>query len=237
MTSRNNLASGNTEDTFTRLLRLGHAATGIPFGHSLKQSRLMEESERALHDALATGLPEQQVVADRILHCPANYGKWEVQHKQLIGRIASQPQRARQAASALSTSFSLVHAKSLFEYLRESQASQPRRRKLIAHFHGYRSYMQAVVNEHSKYLNGTASLICFRHLGAHVIGHKAFGEPMEAYERTYAEYFGAYCEWAVPERPDQDLDVANALQQQLKLDVLVARQRLLSTPLSGKPGR
>jgi hypothetical protein len=234
MTSRNKAANSSIEDTFTRLLRLGHAAAGRPFANMQQQSRLMEESEKALHAALTTGLPEQQLVAARILNYPATYGKWEIQHKQLVSRIANQPQRVRQAAAALSTAFSLVHARSLFEYLRESRTAQPRRRKLIAHFHGYNGYMQAVINEHAKYLSSTASLICLRHLGAHVLGHKAFGEPMEAYEQTYAEYFGAYCEWAVPERQDQDLEVANALQQQLKLDVLVARQRLLGTPLSAK---
>jgi hypothetical protein len=237
MTSHNNLSRNTLEDTFTRLLRLGNAATGNHFGHTVQQSQLMEESERALHEAIATGSPQQQVVADRILHCPVTYGMWEVQHKQLVSRVAHEPQRVRQATAALSTTFSLVHAKSLFEYFRESRTSQPRRRQLIAHFHGYNSYMKAVISEHNKYLNSAASLICFRHLGTEVIRHRVFGEPLDDYERLYAEYYGAYCEWAVPEKPDHDIGVANALQQQLKVDVLEARRRLFGMPLSTKSRR
>jgi hypothetical protein len=191
----------------------------------------MEESEQALNHAAKTGVPQQQIIARRILDCPASFRQWESQHQQLLGRIATQPHRARQTATALSTTFSLVHGKSLFEYLRESGARKLRRRQLIAHFHGDNGYSKSLVAEHSNYLRSAASLICIAHVGRKVLEHSAFGEPIDAYERSYAEYFRTYCRWTVPDRLDQDPEILNALQQELKMGVLEARKRLLAMPL------
>jgi hypothetical protein len=219
------------EDTFTRLMRLGHAAMGHTLGSSLSQLRLMEESKQALNLVAKTGLPEQRTIARRLFDCPADYLQWESQHKQLLGRIATQPHRARQVATALSTTFSLVHAKSLFEYLRESRTRELRRRQLIAHFHGDNGYSKSLVAEHSNYLRSTASLICIKHVGQKILEHSAFGEPIDAYERSYAGYFRTYCQWTVPDKFDQDAEVLNALQQELKIGVLAARKRLIAMPL------
>jgi hypothetical protein len=212
-------------------MRLGHAAVGHAIGPTLNQNRLMDESAQALSRAAKSGQPQHKIIAARILDCPATYRLWESQHQRIVSRIATQPHRARQAATALSTTFSLVYAKSLFEYLRESGARKLRRRKLIAHFHGDNGYVKALITEHSNYLRSTASLICVKHLGQKVLEHSAFGEPIDAYERSYAEYFRTYCQWMVPDKFDQDVEILNALQQELKIGVLVARKRLIAMPL------
>jgi hypothetical protein len=191
----------------------------------------MEESEQALNLAARTGLPQQRTIARRLFDCPATYRQWESQHQRLLGRIATQPHRARQAATALSTTFSLVYAKSLFEYLRECGARKLRRRQLIAHFHGDNGYSKSLIAEHANYLRSAASLICIKHVGQKVLEHSAFGEPIDEYERSYAEYFRTYCQWTVPDRLDQDAEILNALQQELKVGVLAARKRLIAMPL------
>jgi hypothetical protein len=194
----------------------------------------MEESEHALHDAATSGQSQQQLVAARILDCPETFKLWESHHLRLINRIANQPHRIRQAATALSTTFSLVYAKSLFEYLRESGARKTRRRKLIAHFHGDNGYVKALIAEHGNYLRSAASLICIKHVGSKLLEHSAFGDPIDQYEQAYAEYFRTYCQWTVPDKLDQDVEILNALQQELKVGVLAARQRLIAMPLQPK---
>ncbi len=212
-------------------MRLGHAAVGHTLGPTLNQHHLMDESEQALNLAAKAGGSQQQTIARRILDHPATFRLWESQHQRLLGRIATQPHRARQAATALSTTFSLIHAKSLFEYLRESGARRLRRRQLIAHFHGDNGYTKSLVAEHGKYLRSAASLICIKHVGKKLLEHGAFGDPMDEYERAYAEYFRTYCQWIVPDRFDQDDEILNTLQLELKLGVLAARKRLTAMPL------
>jgi hypothetical protein len=219
------------EDTFTRLLRLGHAASGQSLGPLVSRTRMMDESEQALHDAATIGPPLQQMVATRILDCPETFKRWETEHLQLVSRIADQLHLGRQASTTLSTTFSLVHAKSLFEYLRNSGIRKHLRRRLIAHFYGDNGYVKALISEHGKYLRSAASLLCLKHVGNHVIGHTAFGQPMDDYEQMYAEYFRCYCQWVVPDQARQDVDTLNALQQEQKSDVLLARQRLRALPL------
>ena len=221
----------STEDTFTRLLRLGQAAAGRSFGPIVKQTHLMEASEQALHAATSNEHQPTRQVAARILECVQTYRHWETQHQRLLSRIADQPHRGRQTATALSTTFSLIYARSLFEYLRESGARRARRRKLIAHFHGESGYVKGLLAEHGNYLRSAASLICIKYVGNSVLRHGAFGQPMEEYERTYAEYFRTYCQWAVPARADQDDELLNSLQQEQKLAVLAARQRLVAMPI------
>ena len=191
----------------------------------------MDESAQVLSRAAKSGNSQQRVIAERILDCPATYRLWESQHQRLLGRIATQPHRARQAATALSTTFSLVYAKSLFEYLRESGARKLRRRLLIAHFHGDNGYSKSLIAEHGNYLRSAASLICIKHVGKKVLEHSAFGDPIDKYEQTYAEYFRTYCQWTVPDKFDQDAEILNALQQELKAGVLAARKRLMAMPL------
>ena len=231
MPSHSNTRRLTIEDTFSRLLRLGHAATGQSQGPRATRARLMDESEQSLHDAAATGTEHQQLIATRILDCPETFRRWESEHQRLMTRIAEQPLLIRQAATALNTAFSLVHARSLFEYLRNSGIRKQPRRRLVAHFYGDNGYVKALIGEHGKYLRSSASLLCLKHVGSQVIGHTAFGQPMDDYEQMYAEYFRCYCQWVVPDQFDQDVDSLNALQQEQKSDVLLARQRLRALPL------
>jgi hypothetical protein len=232
--SQTHIRQGSLEDTFTRLLRLGQVATGHSLGPVVGRTRLMEESEQALQRAATSGSPQLQVVAARILNFPETFRRWESEHLQLMNRIAQQPHLGRQASTALAAAFSLVHAKSLFDYLRISGARQPQRRRLIAHFYGDNGFAKALLTEHGRYLRSAASLLCLKHVGNHLIGHTAFGSPMDEYEQLYSEYFRCYCQWAVPGDADQDIEALNALQQELKADVLAMRLRLRALPLRPK---
>lgn len=214
-------------------LRLGNLVQGVR-GRGAQApvalARLMEESERALAAAAREEISSEALAAQRILENPLTYRRWESEHVRLIGRIAEQPHRARQSATALSTSFTLVHGKSLFDYLREFKVRKDRRRKLVEHFHGGNGYVRYVVQEYDNYLRSAASLLCLRHLGEEVLRHSAFGDPLTNYEQIYSEYFRTYCQWAVPEERAGNRETQGMLLAQLKTDVLEARKRLLAIP-------
>ena len=227
-------AKPSIADTFTRLLRLNVAA-GPP---RVSRARLMVESEAQLARAARGGSASQQQIAGPILANPAEYRRWEAEHGRLITAIASPATGDRQARALLSAAFSLVHRKALFEYLRGHAPRGNDRRILIQHFHGYKSYTQAVVAEHGNYMRGAASLICIEHLGATILTHQALGEPFRRYEQLYAEYFRSYCDsyLAPPVDGDDSSDSIRMLLPYLKRDVLEVRARLLAMPAVAEPG-
>jgi hypothetical protein len=193
-------------------------------------ARLMEESERALRLAAAEPAGDMQLAAHRILGSPEAYRRWEREHVRLIGRIADQNHRGRQSIAALNQTFSLVHNKSLFEYLRDNAVRSDRRRALIAHFRGDEGYVRHVVREYDIWLRAAASHLCLRHLGREVLRHPAYGEPLAEYEKLYSEYIRCYCEWAVPSDAETSREALTPVLAQLKNTILERRKELLSLP-------
>jgi hypothetical protein len=228
-----NLKARSPSGVGTLLSRLGNAVQARGERAPIALTRLMEESERCLQAASTTAGPNG-LAAARVLENPHSYRRWESGHVRLIGRIADQPHRPRQSATALSLAFSLVHGKSLFENLRDQNVRQQRRRALIAHFHGSSGYVHFMIQEYDSYLRSSASLTCLRHVGTELLQHAAFGEPLDEYEQTYAEYFRNYCLWAVPEHGASERDQLGPLLMQLKASVLIERKRLLALGADGQ---
>ena len=227
-------AKPSIADTFTRLLRL-NLGGGRP---QVSHARLMEASETQLARAARGGTAREQQIAGPLLSNPKDYHAWESEHARLMAAIASQPTGERQARALLSTAFSLIHRTALFEYLRGHTPRVADRRLLIQHFHGNKSYSRAVVAEHGNYQRSFASLICIEHIGATLLVHQAFGEPVRRYEHLYAEYFRSYCNsyLAPPSAGDDGSDSVRMLLPYLKRDVLDVRARLLATPSTAEPG-
>ena len=222
-------------DTFTRLLRLN--LTGGP--PVVSRELLMEESEAHMARVARGAASIEQQIAAQILANPHDYRRWEVEHARLMMAVARPNRGAVQARALLSTAFSLVHRKALFEYLRGHAVRGTSRRDLMQHFHGTRSYSQAIVAEHSNYLRGSASLLCAEHFGATILVHQAFGDPFRRYEQLYSEYFRSYCDsyLAPPAQAEDDSDSMRALLPHLKRDVLDVRARLLALPVTPAAGR
>ena len=221
-------------DTFTKLLRL-NLAGGTPL---VSHEQLMQESEAHIaRTARRTSSIEQQIAA-QILANPLDYRRWEAEHERLMIAVARPIRSGVQVRALLSTAFSLVHRKALFEYLRGHAVRGAGRRDLMQHFHGNRSYSQAIVAEHSNYLRSSASLLCAEHFGTTILMHQAFGNPFRRYEQLYAEYFRSYCDsyLAPPSTTEDDSDSMRALLPHLKRDVLDVRARLLALPVASAAG-
>ncbi len=215
-------------DTFTRLLRLNLA--GSPA--RVTRAQLMVDSEQELARIAASGSTKERTIASALRSTPGDYRKWEAEHGRLMSAVAGAANGERQARALLSAALSLIHRKALFEYLHSHARRGEDRRFLIAHFHGQRGYSQAVVAEHGNYQRSIASLACIEHIGATLLSHQAFGEPLRRYENLYADYFRSYCNSLLtPANEAAEMsDSMRTLIPYLKRDVLEERTRLLALP-------
>jgi hypothetical protein len=216
-------------DTFSRLLGLSVAA-GPP---RATRAQLVVASEQELAHIARTGPAQQRQVAAKLLHSTLEYRKWEAEYARLMATVAKPATGERQARELLSAALSLVHRKSLFEYLQRHQRRGAERRALIQHFHGSKSFTQGMVAEHGNYVRAVASLACVEHLGTTLLAHQGFEEPLRRYEALYAEYFRSYCDSLL--RPADTVDSSDSMRTllpYLKNDVLEERKRLLALPSS-----
>ncbi|MDE2219353.1 MAG: hypothetical protein KGL25_10720 [Gammaproteobacteria bacterium] len=227
-------ARSSIADTFTKLLRL-NLAGGPPL---VTREQLMAESESHIARTARKGNSPEQQVATQILANPTDYRSWESEHERLMAAVARPNRTVVQARALLSTAFALVHRRALFEYLRGHAVRGISRRELMQHFHGQKSYSQAIVAEHGNYLRSSASLMCAEHFGTTILAHQAFGGPFRRYEHLYAEYFRSYCDsyLAPPSKTEDVSDSMRALLPHLKRDVLDVRARLLAMPPAPPPG-
>jgi hypothetical protein len=219
-------------ETVTRLLgRDGDAR--LP---RLNLAQLMDASDVQLALAARSGSAEQRRIAGQIRGNPRDFQRWESGHKRLMATVAGVPRAGLQARALLSAAFSLIHRKALFEYLRDHRLRGADRRRLIGHFHGQGSHTRAVVTEHANYLCSAASLVCVRRIGAGLLAHPAFGDPLPHYEQAYVEYFAAYCRSVLATGDDAEAEHTHALLILLKQEVLALRHQLIELPVP-RPAR
>jgi hypothetical protein len=159
----------------------------------LSHERLMEESQRRLADAMASGQPGEERLVTRLVENPRDYRRWEDEHAMLMRRISAERLPGVQKAQLLSTSLSLIHRKAMFEYLRDEQVRGRRREQIVAQFSSQRDYVSAIVAEHGRYVRSAASYLCSSHVGSNVMFDTLFETPLAEYEELYASYFRTYC--------------------------------------------
>jgi hypothetical protein len=197
-----------------------------------KHARLMDESEARVEMAGCFESEADRLVASRILERPEAYRRWEGEHALLLRAASEQAQLSRQVIMLRSAACALVHRKAPFEYLRDCQVRGARRHRLVALFYGFRDYTNAVVAEHGNYVRCSSSYLCMNYLGEHLMRDMAFDEPLQIYERWYAEYFRTFCDVALAETAEERHKIApmEALQPLLKYKLSQARQAILQMP-------
>jgi hypothetical protein len=195
-------------------------------------ARLMDESEARVEMAGCFESEADKLVASRILESPDAYRRWEAEHAHLLRAVSEQAQLFRQVVMLRSAACALVHRKALFEYLRDCQVRGTRRHRLFALFYGFRDYTNAVLAEHGNYVRCSSSYLCMNYLGEHLMRDAALDEPLQIYERWYAEYFRTFCDVALAETEEEKHKVApmEALQPLLKYQLAEARQAILQMP-------
>jgi hypothetical protein len=197
-----------------------------------KHSRLMEESESCLATLARAGPPDDMVLASRIIEHPMSYRTWESEHSRLLRNVSSHSRLAPQMGALRSATFSLIHRKALFEYLREKAVIGAKRRRLFALFYGTRDYSNSVIAEHASFVRCRSSFLCLDHLAEQLMRDAAFEEPMQLYAEWYADYFRVFCDVALAETEEEKLALApvEALKPLLKYRLREARDSILALP-------
>jgi len=101
---------------------------------------------------------------------------------------------------------------------------------LMAMFHARRRTSEALLLEHTAYLECACSHLCSTHVGAHLMTDGTFQEPIEYYEAQYAEYFQSFCRCSLARPGDQSLAAEQSLLPYLKYDLNRQRTAILYSP-------
>jgi hypothetical protein len=165
---------------------------------AISHSLLMRESTIRIESALRSEDDKEHLVAHRILENPKTWQLWENEHSGLMRQIADYGALRTQAAALRHTALRLIHGKALFEHLRRREVRGAERSRILNHFYPTRGYHHAVITEHGAFLRKACSFLCASHVGTGVVHDPAFLDPMEHYERLYAEYFDFYCRTLFP---------------------------------------
>jgi len=197
--------------------RYGEAVLQPAFSH-LSHDRLMEASHDCVKQAVIQRQPQADIIASRLLESPATYNAWESEHAGIMRSVAAERLPAAQRAAMLSASFSLIHRKALFEYMREKKLRGDERQALVQHFFPQRDFADSVRSEHTHYVRSAASYLCVGHVGRDLMFDSLFEEPLNEYEEIYHEYFFAHC----------DQIVADADTISLPIDMLTGMKNRVS---------
>jgi hypothetical protein len=156
-----------------------------------------------------------------------------MEHAGLLRSVAEHGRVATQDSALRAGTFSLIHRKALFEYLRDRAVRGRLRQQLVTSFHRSVPYMQAMVAEHGQFLRSAGSFLCTRHLGITVFHDGVFDDPFRQYEDAYGEYFGAFCDLRLALEngtSEDDLSSERALLFDLKHEVNRRREAILRLP-------
>lgn len=209
------------------LRRYGDALLHPSFSR-LSHERLMEASRECLQETSASSTPEARIVATRLLENRVSYEAWEHEHAGLMRNVAAERLPAAQRESMLSASFSLIHRKALFEFLRERQLPNAQREALIQHFFPQRDVADSLRVEHMQFVRSTASYLCVERVGRDLMFDTLFAEPLQEYEEIYHEYFFAHCDQIAVRRNKHSLSIPAAMLGELKQRVSEWRKALLA---------
>ena len=194
---------------------------------SLRHERLMRVSHSHVEATAREENNEQQVLAMRLIQHPSTYSEWENRHSQLVQQVCQTNRLRNQMIRMRETTLSLIHRRSVFEYLRDRKITGAKRHHYIALFYGTRDYASSVVIEHGHYTHSSVSASCLRYIGSDVLRDPAFEAPLAAYEQWYSEYFRMFCDLQLATSENVTTACEKALLPFLKERATLARERLM----------
>jgi len=203
------------------------AATALNLGR-LSVGRLMEYSEQYLARSANSDHPGESQLAARLLDNVSLYSSWEQAHGRMMREVAASPRVGGQLIELRKISFSTLHRKAPFEYLRDRHIVGPARRQLIQHLFGTQHYGRTLVREHAAYISSACSYMCADSLCGEVLGDQAFCEALADYESAYAEYYRAYCDSLLAQSDEDSAAPLKSLLPYLRYQLKVIRDHLMS---------
>jgi hypothetical protein len=194
----------------------------------LTVGRLMEYSELHLAKTVHSDQQEDAQLATRLLHNVSLYSNWEQSHGRLMREVAAVPRYVGQLAELRKISFSTLHRKAPFEYLRDRHIVGPARRQLIQKLFGTQHYGRTLVREHAAYISSACSYMCADSICSELLGDGAFCDALSHYESAYAEYYRAYCDSLLAETDEDSAAPLKALLPYLRYQLKIIREHLLA---------
>jgi hypothetical protein len=207
---------------------IARTGTQRPAQKPLSLGRLMEYSELFLARAVHSSLPEEAQLATRLLENVTLYSNWEQSHTRMMRDVAAIPKLPGQLLELRKVSFSTLHRKAPFEYLRERHVKGSARRLLIQRLFGTQHYGRTLVREHAAYISSACSYLCADSLCGEMLGDQAFSEALADYEMAYAEYYRAYCDSLLADGDTDEAAPLRALLPYLRYQLKVIRDHLLA---------
>ncbi len=190
-------------------------------------ARLMEYSERFLQLTAKAGDAEESAIATRLMQDVPLYRKWEQSHAGLMRGVASHRRRAQQIVELKKVSFTTLHRKAPFEYLRDRRVQGQARRLLVRTMFGTQEYTQCILREHVAYLSSAATLLCTDALCGDLMHDIAFCEALDHYQEAYDEYYRAYCDSLVAQQAGQ-VSPVEPLLPYLRYQLKIIRDHMLA---------
>jgi hypothetical protein len=215
-------------DTATRLQRLSLSVpkSAQPHANPLSFNRLMDGSTERLTTMAHSTEQDEWWIASRILESTKSYELWEREHAEVMRRVAQQGRVKQQCNELLTGTFTFIHRKSLFAYLRQHHLGRHRREQLLSHFFSNQNQARGLIVEHGVFLRSSASLACASYLGTELLQDAVFCEPIKVYEQMYGIYFDCYCEWALMPPESADVEFIGSTVYALKCDLGALRQAI-----------
>jgi hypothetical protein len=199
-----------------------------PAQKPLSIGRLMEYSELFLARAVHSDHSAEAQLAARLLENVTLYSNWEQSHGRMMRDVAAISKPSGQLVELRRVSFSMLHRKAPFEYLRERHIRGAARRLLIQRLFGTQHYGRTLVREHAAYISSACSYLCADSLCGEMLGDEVFCEALADYEMAYAEYYRAYCDSLLADADTDDAAPLKALLPYLRYQLKVIRDHLLA---------
>lgn len=189
--------------------------------------RLMEYSEQFLQLTAQSGGADESAIATRLLQDVPLYRRWEQSHGALMRAVATHRRRMHQIVELKKVSFTTLHRKAPFEYLRDRRVQGQARRDLVRTMFGTRDYTQCILREHVAYLSSAATLLCTDALCGDLMHDTAFCEALDHYQDAYNEYYRAYCDSLIAQQAGEVAPV-EALLPYLRYQLKIIRDHMLA---------
>ena len=206
----------------------------MPRYQSSRHRRLMDLSETALEDALASESQRESRIAATILSDNQKYRVWEARHANMLVPVARENRKKPQIVALRQAKTQLVHRRAFFRYLRGHEVQGQKRRDLFRVFHSTLDYNDAVLAEHRQYMVAVSSRISTDHI-IDVMADVNSTRLLQQYEKTFSRYFEMKC-YVVCAKHSNTVNLVMQSLREIERELLRLRRAMESLEPAGDGG-
>lgn len=159
----------------------------------LTHTRLMDESEHAVHDRADRGEEVSRRVCGQLIADAKRYALWLSRHDCGMRGVAQLRRREQQMLTLRSLAITQVHRAALVRYFRDYNVTGVARDQTLLAFNGVIDPRRSVLSEHRNYLMAASSQWCASDL-LELTGDKRGVALIQSYEQAYGQFFSMFCD-------------------------------------------